>query len=48
MIRHDRDKEKDLNIEHRLISIGGRESHDKEQFNGTGTGVGLQIYQWVS
>ena len=47
MIRHDCDKEKDLNIEHGFISIGGREKHDKEQFNGTSTGVGLQIFQCV-
>ena len=45
-----------LNIEHRFVSIGGHENHDKEQFNGTGTDVGLRIYltggkglitQWV-
>ena len=34
-------------MEHRLVSIGGCENRDKEQFNGIGTDVGLQIYQWV-
>ena len=29
------------------VSIGGRENYDKEQFNGTGTDVGLRIYKWV-
>ena len=38
---------KNLNIEYRFISIGGCESHDKEQFNNTSIGVGLWIYQWV-
>ena len=38
---------KRLNIEHRLVSIGGRENHDKEQFNGTSAEVGLRIYEWV-
>ena len=38
---------KELNIEHKLVSIGGHENHDKEQFNGIGTNVDLQIYQWV-
>ena len=38
---------KGLNIEHRLVNIGGRENHDKEQFNGTSTEVGLWIYEWV-
>ena len=38
---------KRLNIEPRLVSIGGRENHDKEQFNDTGAKVGLQIYKWV-
>ena len=38
---------KGLNIEHRFVSIGVHENHDKEQFNGTGTSVGLWIYQWV-
>ena len=33
-----------LNIDHRLISIGGRENHDKELFNGTGAKVGLRIW----
>ena len=31
-------------MEHRFESIGGHENHDKGQFNGTSTGVGLQIY----
>ena len=34
-------------MEHRLVSIGVRENHDKEQFNGTGAEVGLWIYEWV-
>ena len=34
-------KRKDLNIEHGFISIGGHKNHDKEQFNSTGTSVGL-------
>ena len=38
---------KGLNIEHRLVSIGGHENHDKEQFNGTSAEVGLRIYEWV-
>ena len=38
---------KELNIGHRFVSIGGCENHDKEQFNSTGTNVGLQIYWWV-
>ena len=38
---------KKLFIEHGLVSIGVRENHDKEQFNGTGTKVGLRIYEWV-
>ena len=46
-IRHDCDKEKELNIEHKFVSMGGRENHDKEQFNGTGAKVGLRIYEWV-
>ena len=33
---------KKLNIEHKFISIGGCENHDKEQFNGTGAEVDLQ------
>ena len=37
----------ELNIEHRLVSIGARENHDKEQFNGAGTDVGLQSSRWV-
>ena len=32
VIIHDHDKEKGLNIEHRFVSIGGCENHDKEQF----------------
>ena len=47
MIRCDRDKEKGLNIECRLLSMGVHENHDKEQFIGTGTNVGLRIYRWV-
>ena len=38
---------KRLFIEHKLVSIGGRENHDKEQFNGTGAEVGLRIFEWV-
>ena len=45
MIRRDCDKGKGLNIEHGLISIGGCENHDKEQFNGTGVEVGLSDLQ---
>ena len=37
----------ELNIEHKFVSIVNHENHDKEQFNGTGTNVGLQIYEWV-
>ena len=47
MIRCDCDKEKGLNIEHGLVSIGVHENHDKEQFNGTGAEVGLRIFEWV-
>ena len=32
-----------LNIEPKFVSIGVHENHDKEQFNGTGTEVGLRI-----
>ena len=32
---------KGLNIEHKLVSIGGCENHDKEQFNGTSAKVGF-------
>ena len=47
MIRCDCYKERGLNIEHRFVSIGDHENHDKEQFNGTSTKVGLWIYGWV-
>ena len=39
---------KDLNIEHRFISIGVVRIMTKEQYNGIGTSVGLWIYLWVS
>ena len=31
-----------------LVGIGGRENHDKELFNGTGTEVGLQIWSGLA